>query len=193
MASFVGRGVNWLRRLSDMTHHSIVLGISAASVPAIQSLPPAYISATCFTAVATQLGSQVWVANVAGPTMFLNMERQKFGDIQARLFPKFGMVGVSTGIMALAAYQTLHPEPSTLTYLLAASAASHILQSFVIFPYVTHWQYQLRALPAGSPERKSAGMKFGISHGISVLMAYAVMGINVYFFYSVGQAISDKW
>jgi len=193
MASFVGRGVNWLRRLSDLTHHSIVFGISAASVPAIQSLPPAYMSATCFAAVATQLGTQVWVANVAGPTMFLNMERQKFGDIQARLFPKFGMVGVSTGIMALTSYHALHPEPTTLTYLLAASAASHVLQSFVIFPYVTKQQYALREAAVGSAERKSAGMKFGISHGISVLLSYVITGFNIYFFYSVGQTISDKW
>ena len=59
MASFVSRGINWLRRLSDLSHHSIVLGASAASVPVIQTLPPAYNTALCLTAVATQLGAQV--------------------------------------------------------------------------------------------------------------------------------------
>lgn len=91
----------------------------------------------------------MWVANVAGPTMFLNMDRKQFGDIQARLFPKFGMLGVGSGIAALASYHVLHPEPTTMTYILAASATSHLLQSFIIFPYVTKYQYKLRQCPEG--------------------------------------------
>ena len=59
MASILSRGINWLRRLSDLSHHSIVLGASAASVPVIQTLPPACNTALCLTAVATQLGAQV--------------------------------------------------------------------------------------------------------------------------------------
>ena len=45
-----------------------------------------------------------------GPTMFLNMDKKQFSEIQARLFPKFGMVAVFTGTVALTAYNTLHPS-----------------------------------------------------------------------------------
>jgi len=193
MRALIQSGVKWLRSCGDITHHNMVVGLTAVSLPIIQTLPPSGLATVALTTVGTQLGTQVWVANVAGPVMFLNMSKPQFGDIQARLFPKFGMVGMSTGIMALAAYSIAHPTPDLMTYLLAASTGSHFLQSYVVVPITTKYQYQLRALKDGSQEKKVAGMKFGISHSISVLLAYAAMGINIYFFYSVGSAIGVNW
>ena len=43
--------------------------------------------------------------------MRLNMEKKDFSEISARLFPKFGMVAIFTGTVALAAYNALHPTP----------------------------------------------------------------------------------
>ena len=40
------------------------------------------LATTNLVAVSAQLGSQIYVAGVSGPTMFLNMQRSDFGDIQ---------------------------------------------------------------------------------------------------------------
>merc|ERR1740129_2629884 len=82
----------------------------------------------------THLGTNAWVSFVAGPTMFMNMERHKFGDIQARLFPKLGMAGMSTGLLGMASYQLAHPQTDLLLGLLATSTLSHVVNSFVLFP-----------------------------------------------------------
>merc|ERR1711941_186973 len=89
------------------------------------------------------------------------------------------MAGVATGTLALTAYHTLHPTPDVLTYVLAASLTSHLLQSYLIMPYVTKQQYLLREFIEGREgslqERKKAAMRFGISHLISVLLAYGAI------------------
>ena len=77
MSNLVRSALNWLKNASDLTHHGIVFGLSAVSVPIVSTLPPSLATTACFASVGTQLGTQMWVANVAGPTMYLNMERQK--------------------------------------------------------------------------------------------------------------------
>ena len=54
--------------------------------------------------VAAQFGMQFWVAFWAGPTMIYNLEKPTFAAIQSKLFPKFGLVGVSTSIIAMAGH-----------------------------------------------------------------------------------------
>ena len=51
--------------------------------------------------IGTQLGSQFWVGTVAGPTMFCFLERPTFGFIQSKLFPKYGLIGTATSVIAL--------------------------------------------------------------------------------------------
>jgi len=193
MTSLLGRGVGWLRGLSDLTHHGIVGGVSALTVPLIHSLPQHYMAAITCTAVATQLGAHAWVANVAGPTMFLNMERKNFGDIQARLFPKLGMWSVGSGVVALTAYMAAHPHSDTLTHALTLSLCTHLAQSYLVFPITTKYQYRLREYEEGSAERKSAGMRFGMFHALSMSLALLTTGISVYFFYAVGNRIAHTW
>ncbi|XP_063724011.1 uncharacterized protein LOC134851720 isoform X2 [Symsagittifera roscoffensis] len=192
MSGLIEHIVNWFKTASDFAHHTIVLGLSLSSVPVVNYLSPSVITSLCLGSVGVQLGKQLWVANVAGPTMRLNMEKKDFSEISARLFPKFGMVAIFSGTVALAAYNALHPTPDILTYLLSASLASHLLQSYMIFPYVSKQQVLLRKFEEGSAERKKAAMRFGISHGISVLIAYGVIGANLYFFYKTGQHIQWK-
>ena len=54
--------------------------------------------------IAAQFGMQFWVAFWAGPTMIFNLEKPTFASIQSKLFPKFGLVGVSTSVIALAGH-----------------------------------------------------------------------------------------
>ena len=58
--------------------------------------------------IGTQLGSQFWVGTVAGPTMFVNLERPTFGFIQSKLFPKYGLIGTATSVIALGGHYFSH-------------------------------------------------------------------------------------
>ena len=63
--------------------------------------------------VGTQLGSQFWVGTVAGPTMFVNLERPTFGFIQSKLFPKYGLIGTATSVIALGGHYFGHRSKIT--------------------------------------------------------------------------------
>ena len=58
--------------------------------------------------IGTQLGSQFWVGTVAGPTMFCFLERPTFGFIQSKLFPKYGLIGTATSVIALGGHYFSH-------------------------------------------------------------------------------------
>merc|ERR1719330_1929904 len=129
----------------------------------------------------THLGTNAWVSFVAGPTMFMNMERHKFGDIQARLFPKLGM----------ASYQLAHPQPDLLLGLLATSTLSHAINSFVLFPLTTKLQYERRT--AKPSNMKKISMKFNVMHSLSVLVNFIGMAATVYYFYLMGDKVAGNW
>ena len=83
---------HWLKSQSDLSHNCLVVAATSAAIPAVMNLKAPCTAFINLSTVSVMFGTQNWVSWVAGPTMFLNMERSAFGDIQARLFPKMGMV-----------------------------------------------------------------------------------------------------
>ena len=124
--------------------------------------------------------------------MFVNLPRITFGDIQARLFPKMGMLCMTTGALTLASYSVNHAV-DTATYLLATSLVINILNSFVIFPKVTEFMLELRKHEEGTAERKKAGMRFGITHGVSNLINLGSMCANLGYIYIIASRIVGHW
>lgn len=184
--------LDWVRSQSDLTQTSLSVVTVSATLPLLSSLSPTGLASLNLTSLALQLGTQTWVGLVAGPTMFMHMPRLNFGDIQSRLFPKMGMVCVGTGILSLASYSLTH-QTDTATYLLAASLASNMTNSFLLFPVVTNLMFQLRKHKEGSEERKTVGMKFGILHSISILFQLASMGMNFAYFWIVADRVASLW
>jgi len=182
----------WLKSQSDLTHSSLAVAATAAVMPAIPSLPPAALAMTNLTTMSVQLGTQAYVAFVGGPTMFVNLPRNTFGDIQARLFPKMGMLCMSSGALTLATYSVNHGV-DTATYLLASSLLINILNSFVVFPKVTEFMLELRKHEEGTPERKKAGMRFGITHGVSNLINLGSMLANLGYIYIIASRVAGHW
>jgi len=182
----------WLKSQSDLTHNTLTVVSTAALVPAVSYLSPAALTALNLTSMSIQFGTQSYVAFVGGPTMFVNMPRQVFGDIQARLFPKVGMLCMSTGAFTLASYSVNHAT-DTATYLLASSLLINVFNSFLIFPKVTEYMLALRKHDEGSEERKKAGMRFGITHGISNLINFGSMIANFGYIYIIASRIVQYW
>jgi len=181
--------VSWFRSQSDLSHTLMASGATGAVASVLPSLGPANCTMATLSSTAVMLGSQTWVASVAGPTMFMNMERHAFGDIQARLFPKLGMVGLSMSGLAMTGY-IAHHNPDTAFWLLTSSLVSNLLNSFIFFPTTTHYQYERRKYQAGSEEFKTASKLFGITHGVSVLVNLGSMVANFAFLYIVSKKLA---
>jgi len=182
----------WLRSQSDLTHNTLTVVSTAALVPAVSCLSPAALTTLNLASMSIQFGTQSYVAFVGGPTMFVNLPRQVFGDIQARLFPKVGMLCMSTGAFTLASYSVNHATDMA-TYLLASSLLINVFNSFLIFPKVTEYMMALRKHDEGSEERKKAGMRFGITHGISNLINFGSMIANLGYIYIIASRIVQYW
>jgi len=156
---------------------------------------------THLVSISTQFGAQCYVAFVAGPTMFLNMPRHQFGDVQARLFPKFAMVGISTGVLALASYHIGHPGAFDLSWsLLAGSLTANLLNGFYLFPLTTKYQYELRAVDKQNEDKdkdeeavKAAKMRFGIAHGICNLVNMGSQVANLAYLVMLAGKMGAVW
>jgi len=191
--SLITKSFSLVKSLSDQAHCGLVIGLSSAAIPCLTLLPPAGLAAVNLSMMGTQLGTQAWVSFVAGPTMFMNMKRHAFGDLQARLFPKFGMVGISTGLLGVASYHLSHPAPDLMLALLVTSTITHFINSFALFPLATKFQYERRDAKEGSEEFKKVSKKFGITHGMSVSLAMLGIGINLLYFYHLGGKVAVTW
>merc|ERR1711915_886686 len=109
-------------------------------------------------------------------------ERHAFGNIQARLFPKLGMVSMGMSGLAVAGYLKIHSPDLSLAFL-----------SFILFPVCTNYMYEMRKHEVGTDERKKAGMMFGITHGISNIVTLVSLAANLGFFYIVASKIGTGW
>ena len=192
MSGLAKQMFSWLRSQSDLTHTSLAAAATAALIPVIPSLSPTALATLNLASISTQFGTQTYVAFVGGPTMFVNLPKTTFGDIQSRLFPKMGIVCMSTGALALASYSVGH-SIDTATYLLATSLVINILNSFIIFPKVTDFMLELRKHKEGTAERKKAGMRFGITHGVSNLINFGSMFANLGYIYIIASRVVEHW
>ncbi|XP_031553001.1 transmembrane protein 205-like [Actinia tenebrosa] len=60
-------------------------------------------------AFGTWLGIQFWATFIAGVTMYFNMGRHAFGELQSKLFPKYFFSGACLTAITLATYCLIHP------------------------------------------------------------------------------------
>ena len=77
-----------LKHIMDYKDGILASGLMGMSVPILHRLDNKNIFACQVISIGVQLGTQCWVSFIGGPTMFANMERHAFGDIQSKLFPK---------------------------------------------------------------------------------------------------------
>ena len=181
--------LHWLKSQSDLGHNCLVVGATSAAIPAVINLKAPCTAFVNIASVAVMYGTQNWVSWVAGPTMFVNMERSAFGDLQARLFPKMGMVTWSMSSLALASYLANHSWDNS-AILLSASLFFNLLNSFVLFPVTTKYQYKIRELEEGTPEKASARKMFGMLHGTSVLVNLGSMAANTAYLYIIASNLT---
>ena len=180
--------VKWIQGRSDLTHTCMSVGATGAAAALVPQLPSTSATFVTLSSTGIMLGTQCWVACAAGPTMFLNMERHAFGDIQARLFPKMGMVSMAMSGLAVASY--LKNNSMDLGFgMLASSLVVSAMNSFIWFPVCTDYMYEMRKHQVGTDERKKAGMMFGITHAIANFTTLGSLAANLVFFYLVAAKL----
>ena len=66
----------------------IASGLTAAAIPMMNLCSSKTLFASQIVNIGIQLGTQTWVAGIAGPSMFANLDPDTFADVQAVLFPR---------------------------------------------------------------------------------------------------------
>ena len=188
----VKSAVSWVRAQSDLSHTCMSLAATGALAAAVPGLTPTSNTFVHLASLSTMVGTQCWVALVGGPTMFLNMERTKFGDVQARLFPKMGMVCMSMSGIAMATYLQKHSADLAFA-LLTSSLVINAVNSLVVFPVTTGYMYERRKHEDGTPERKQAEKMFHIHHGISNTINLGSIVANIAYLYILASNVVNIW
>lgn len=188
----VKNGVNWVRGTSDLNHSLMASATTGALASLIPNLSANNATFVNLGSVSAMVGTQLWVALVGGPTMFSNMERTRFGDIQARLFPKMGMACMSMSGLGMVSYLHSH-SPDTAFYLLASSLIINSINSFIVFPVCTGYMYERRKHEEGTEEQKKASMMFGMTHGVSNLINLGSIIANIAYLYILAERVSKVW
>jgi len=147
-----------------------VVAIAASSSNMISSRWAAFVHLLSY---AVWFGSNFWTTFVAGITMYKNLPRQTFGNLQSKLFPKYFQVATATTLTGLATLKTIGAPSSTFITLGVALFCS-ILNLVWLEPCATDVmfeRYKLENEGASQHKEKISSLKkqFGKWHGISSL------------------------
>ena len=63
--------------------------LTAVAIPIVRSFSSPTLRASQIIFTGIQLGTQTYVAGIAGPSMFANLDADTFADVQAVLFPRY--------------------------------------------------------------------------------------------------------
>ena len=67
----------------------VASALTAVAIPIINSFSNPTLRASQIIFTGIQLGTQTYVAGIAGPSMFANLDADTFADVQAVLFPRY--------------------------------------------------------------------------------------------------------
>ena len=74
--------------LSKYKNGLVATGVTATFVPIMYSFNKKALFTSQVVNIGVQLGAQAYVAGIAGPSMFSNLDKDTFAKVQAVLFPR---------------------------------------------------------------------------------------------------------
>eukprot|EP00116_Pleurobrachia_bachei_P010146 sb/3470408/ len=199
---------------------TVVACVGAGVVPTLLPyLPEDLTKFLNVGSIGISFGTHIWVGSVAGLTMFRTLKRRTFGNVQSKLFPKYATMNTACSFVALATFLHLRKLSPTdaISVLgstleggaLMACLASNLLNSIYFIPATTNLMFllhkrerelgledqvgstsPLKSDPNATEEDKKTLMKFGIHHGVSMMMSLvSVVGCGAYLYY-IGKSVS---
>lgn len=159
-------------------------------------------------------GAQLWVTLVAGLTMFYNLPRHMFGQVQSRLFPMFFLWSLVTSSVSIATYVTLHPYESwdranliqgvcMMLNFLVGAVNSLLLAPFIVRNMVAAFDMEVAAgqrdvvgyanfkqMKTTNPAYAACYRKFRRGHGASAaLTILSIVANTVLLYYIASQCV----
>jgi len=218
MAGIIAKISPFLSSLSTEVKALTALGITAPIVyfglPASASSPTTQL--VHLSVLSFQYGMHVWVSSVGGSTMFFNMPRHLFGRVQSKLFPKYFLISSVTSLAALGSFALMYPESwsgdtKVKGALLAAGLAGNLMNTFYFGPASTRIMWTCQAFEKKMNHGHEIGVmkfdmsgleqhqlqkynlhksKFGMFHGVSVLLNLGVILAHTLYFYYVAKQLA---
>lgn len=154
---------------------AILSALALAGFSSSSSLPSRASASLHLLSFATWFGSVAYTTFVAGITMFKNLPRQTFGKLQAKLFPKYFMLGSITLVLQLVTLPSLSPTiQKASTKALSVALLMTLANQFYLEPKSTNnmtRRYELEGEAGGkdTDEYKTLKANFGKFHGMSSL------------------------
>lgn len=167
---------------------TVLKGGDLASSSSSSSTSTAFALASLL-ATSVFVGANVWTTFASGIVMFRNLPKPIFGDLQAKLFPVYFAVQVSSAAAALAVTAAGRAGGARGTAKARATAAAaalalSLLNLAVLEPLTTAAMYDRRAAQAPESKlseeaKKKANKRFGMLHGLSSLANLLALGAGV--------------
>lgn len=182
----------------------IAVGVAiSGSFPKKQGLPLQTSRFVHLLSTAMVVGIGDWTTFVFGIVAFKNLPRQTFGQLQAKLFPKYFQVLTISLALALLTYTNLgHTRSSgnAQLWVLTTALVPNLLNLLFIEPATTATMNRRHKLEKAvdtnkasqdelktKPEYKSLSKKFGMLHGLSSLANLITIGAaHVHLWYLAG-------
>ncbi|GAA5891755.1 hypothetical protein JCM5296_001852 [Sporobolomyces johnsonii] len=136
----------------------------------------------------TVLGSSLWHSFVGGTIAYGTLPRQQFGNLQARLFPRFFALQSAASLALLDFYRRSGrlSKDDKNGWLLGAMAISGVVNWLVVGPWTSsvmkkrHRRERIEGKDYSdadvSPEMQSLTKRFGVLHGVSSLLNLGFIG-----------------
>lgn len=125
---------------------------------------------------------------IAGPVAFKTLGRMSFAQLQESLFPAYFAVQAGSTAVALIAYLVKYQDrgisnalKTGFAQLLCTLLGASVFQATILGPYTTRVMHERRdfekrtgeSRDAPGPELRELNKKFGMLHGVSVLINLA--------------------
>lgn len=178
----ISHACKWVQD-GELAQQTLLLGLTGAVAARLSTLAPTTVTGIHYTAIGTQLGTQMWLADKN-----IQMIEKKPELLCSRAFLKYRMLIISTGILKLCTYRNSQQRIDATTYLISASLATHLIQSFFILPKTVLYYNKLQN-DDDNNDNVWLRRKFTICYSLNHMMVYACMAVNFYFFFSGGKLI----
>ncbi|GKZ00333.1 hypothetical protein MPSEU_000986200 [Mayamaea pseudoterrestris] len=121
----------------------------------------------------TWFGSVVYTTFIAGITMFKNLPKKTFGKLQAKLFPKYFLLGSVCLILQLGTLPGIKSLTKQSRTALGVALAMNLFNQFILEPTATNNMLERYRMEEqgkeSSDEYKALRKNFGKFHGLSSL------------------------
>mmetsp|Transcript_19855 Transcript_19855/g.60172 ORF Transcript_19855/g.60172 Transcript_19855/m.60172 type:complete len:261 (-) Transcript_19855:25-807(-) len=177
---------------------AMALGLSALAVAktatplAVGKFAP-LLAFSHLTAHSFWFGSMLYTTFIAGMTMYKNLPRKTFGNLQSKLFPQYFRFGVFAVLVELVTARALGMATANITKMLVTGLVAGVLNLWFIEPKSTKIMFERYALEVKgqqeTPRYKKLVGAFNRFHGLSSAVNLVALCAAVAYSFTLGSIL----